>query len=106
MKKPMHWYDYITINIYWLGFNIASGSMTPVILPYLVALFVPAAQKNTYLATMRVIGLAVAMLIQPLAGFLSDRNSNPMGRRRPYIIGGTLFSVLFLAIVGVSPQVT
>jgi len=106
MKKPLRWYDYITINIYWLGFNIASGSMTPVLLPYLVALFVPAAQKNSYLATMRVIGLAVAMLIQPLAGLLSDRNTSRLGRRRPYIIGGTLFSVLFLGIVGVSPQIT
>jgi len=103
MKKPMRWYDYITINIYWLGFNIASGTITPLLLPYLVALFVPAEQKNTYLANIRVIGLAMAMLVQPVAGMLSDRSTHPLGRRRPYIIGGTLFNLLFLLIIGLSP---
>jgi len=99
----VRWYDHITINIYWLGLNIASGTITPVLLPYLVALFVPLEQKNTYLATIRVIGLAVAMLIQPLAGMLSDRSTSRWGRRRPYIFGGTMFDLLFLVIVGASP---
>jgi len=104
MKQELRWYDYITINIYWLGFNVASGSITPVLLPYLVALFAPIELKNTYLATLRVISLAVAMMIQPMAGMLSDRSTHPAGRRRPYIVGGTLFSLLFLSIVGASPD--
>ncbi len=103
MKQQLRWYDYITINIYWLGFNVASGSITPVLLPYLVALFVPDELKNTYLATLRVITLAVAMMIQPMAGMLSDRCTHPAGRRRPYIVGGTLFNLVFLLIVGASP---
>jgi len=98
----MRWYDHITINIYWLGLNMASGSITPVILPFLVALFVPPELKNTYLARVRVIGLAVAMLIQPLAGMLSDRSTLRWGRRRPFIFAGTLLDVAFLAIVGAS----
>jgi MFS family permease len=103
MKREMRWQDHITINIYWLGINVASGTITPVLLPYLVALFAPEELKNTYLATIRVIGLAVAMLVQPLAGMLSDRNTHPMGRRRPYIIGGTAFNLLFLLLIGASP---
>jgi Na+/melibiose symporter-like transporter len=55
-----------------------------VILPHLVALSVPTSQKNTYLATIRVIGLAVAMLIQPMAGMLRDR-STLRWARRPFI---------------------
>jgi MFS family permease len=104
MRQELRWHDYITINIYWLGFNIASGSITPLLLPYLVALFVPAEQKNTYLANIRVISLAVAMLIQPVAGMLSDRSAHPMGRRRPYIIGGTLGNLLFLLVIGIAPM--
>ena len=104
MKQERRWYDYITINIYWLGINVASGTITPVLLPYLVALFAPIELKNTYLATIRVIGLAVAMMIQPMAGMLSDRCTHPLGRRRPYIIGGALFNILFLAIIGASPH--
>ena len=103
VENRMRWTDYITINIYWLGINVASGTITPVLLPYLVALFAPLELKNTYLATIRVIGLAVAMTVQPMAGLLSDRNTSAMGRRRPYIVGGTLFNVLFLLVIGASP---
>ena len=98
-EKEWRWYDHITINIYWLGLNVASGTITPVLLPYLVALFAPLELKNTYLATIRVIGLAVAMTVQPLSGMLSDRSTHPMGRRRPFIVGGTLFDLLFLLLV-------
>jgi len=103
MQRAIHWYDHITINIYWLGLNVATATITPVLLPYLVALFAPAEYKNTYLATVRVIGLAVAMLVQPLAGMLSDRSTSRWGRRRPYILGGTAFDLLFLLVVGASP---
>ncbi|MBI4787729.1 MAG: MFS transporter [Chloroflexi bacterium] len=103
MKRHYNWVDHVTTNIYWFGLNIASGTITPVLLPYLVALFAPVEQKNTYLATVRVIGLAVAMLVQPMAGMLSDRNLSRWGRRRPFIVGGTVFNLPFLLIVGASP---
>ncbi len=41
--RPLRWYDHLSINMYTLGLSFASGSLTPVITPYLVALFVPAA---------------------------------------------------------------
>jgi MFS family permease len=105
MMKKLRWYDFITINIYWLGLNVSTGTITPVLLPFLVALFVPAAMKNSGLATVRVIGLAAAMLVQPMAGMLSDRNTSRWGRRRPYIFGGVLFNLIFLLIVGLTPSI-
>ena len=104
MDRELHWYDYLTINAFWLGINVSSGIITPVLLPYLVALFVPADQKNTYLAILRVITLAVAMMVQPMAGLLSDRSTLRWGRRRPFIVIGTIFNLIFLAIIGASPQ--
>jgi MFS family permease len=102
--RRLRWHHFITINSYWLGFNFVSASITPVLLPYLVALFVPADQKNTYLANIRVVSLAVAMLLQPVAGMLSDRCTHSLGRRRPYIIGGTVGTVLSLVVIGLAPQ--
>ncbi|MGD1995151.1 MAG: MFS transporter [Anaerolineae bacterium] len=103
MKKRLSWYDHIAVNIYWLGLNVSAGIITPVLLPYLVALFVPSDQKNTYLATVRVVGLAVAMMVQPMAGMFSDRSTLRWGRRRPYIFAGTMFDLLFLLLIGASP---
>jgi MFS family permease len=102
---PMHSdrrYNYITINVFWLGINVASGSITPFILPYMVALFAPPELKNTYLAQARVAGLAVAMLVQPLAGLLSDHNPSRWGRRRPFIAAGVALDMPFLLMMALA----
>lgn len=100
--KRMRWYDYITYNVYWLGLSMASGSLTPIILPFLVAQFVGEAVKGTYLGLLRSAGLVVAILIQPMAGLLSDRSTSRWGRRRPFIFVGTLLDLVFLVLVGLS----
>ena len=102
MKRELRWYDHLAINSYWLGINIASGTITPILLPFLVVLYMPPEQKNTYLATIRVVGLAVAMLVQPIAGMLSDRSTSRYGRRRPYIVAGALLNAVFLLLIGAS----
>jgi len=61
MHKTLGWRDHIFINVYWLGLSISAGVITPVLLPYLVTMFVSHDQKNTYLALLRVAGLAVAI---------------------------------------------
>jgi MFS family permease len=104
-KQTLRLWDHVSINSSWFGLNLASGIITPVLLPYLVALFVLPGQKNTYLATIRVIGLAMAMFIQPMAGMLSDRSTSRWGRRRPFIVFGTLLDLVFLVLIGLSPRV-
>jgi len=100
--KRMRWHDYITYNLYWLGLKMATGSLTPIILPFLVARFVGDAVKGTYLGVLRSAGLLVAILVQPVAGLLSDRSTLRMGRRRPFIILGTLFDLLFLVMIALA----
>lgn len=101
--RQLGWREHVAINIYWFGLSVSAGVITPVLLPYLVARFVDPGNKNTALAMARVIGLAAAMLAQPIAGMVSDRSSSRWGRRRPFILGGTLFDLLFLAMIGASP---
>ncbi len=100
--KRMRWYDYVTYNIYWLGLNMSSGSLTPIILPVLVAQFVGEATKGTYLGVLRSAGLIVAILVQPAAGMLSDRSTLRWGKRRPFILIGTLGNIVVLALIGIS----
>ena len=103
MDSQLRWRDYLAINVQWLGLNTVTGTITPLLLPFLVALMAPPAEKNTYLATIRVVSLAVAMAVQPIAGLLSDRSTAGWGRRRPYIAGGAIGSVVFLILIGASP---
>lgn len=100
--------DYITVNIYWLGLNFLTGSLTPIIMPYLVGRFAPiqvsliSMDKNTALGLLRSAGLIVAMLVQPLAGLFSDRSTSRRGRRRPFIVAGTTLDLVFLTLIALS----
>jgi MFS family permease len=100
--KRLHWYDYLTVNIFWLGLNIRNTALGSIFMPYLVSLFVPENIKNTALGGMRSAGLVIAMLVQPAAGMLSDRSTSRFGRRRPFILIGALFDCLFLAAIALS----
>ena len=93
-KKVMHWYDYVTVNLFWLGLNVRNTAVGSVFMPYLVAAFVAPDVKNTALSTMRTVGLIVAMLVQPAIGLLSDRSTSRFGRRRPFIFVGVLFDLI------------
>lgn len=103
MKKELRWYNHFALNAYWLGQSFVSGVMTPILTPWLVLFFAPEAQKNTYLSIVSVIGLAVAMLVQPLAGYLSDHSKSRWGRRRPYILLGAVLNSVFVILMAISP---
>jgi len=101
-RKRLRWYDYITINIFWLGLNIRNTAIGSYFMPFLVGLFVPEAVKNTALGALRSAGLVIAMLVQPAAGLISDRSLSRFGRRRPYILIGAIFDCVFLAAIALS----
>ncbi len=100
--KRLRWYDYLTINLFWLGLNIRNTALGSIFMPYLVSIYAPEAIKNTALGAMRSAGLVIAMLVQPAAGLLSDRSISRFGRRRPYILVGAVFDCLFLAAIALS----
>ncbi len=101
MDRKLPWYTHLALNSYFFGTSTASAA-TPILTPYLILLFMPPDYKNTYLATLRVVGLAVAMVVQPIAGYLSDRSTSRWGRRRPYVVASAILNVAFLAILGAS----
>jgi Na+/melibiose symporter-like transporter len=94
--------DYIAINVYWFGLAFLWNALHPIVLPALLLRYVPEALKNTYLGGMTFVGLVLAMVIQPLAGALSDSTRTRWGRRRPWMLWGTLCSLLFLVLMAVT----
>ncbi|WP_405497252.1 MFS transporter [Nocardia sp. NBC_00511] len=50
-------------------------------------------------------GAIVGMIVHPVTGRLSDRTRSAFGRRRPWILGGTIVGAIGLGCVGLAPNV-
>lgn len=101
MNRPIRWYDYLSINIYFLGLTMLAQT-NGLVYPLLVQQFVGESVKGSYLGTLRLWTLMMALLTQAVWGLLSDRSTLPGGRRRPFIFLGTLASLVFIAAIGFS----
>ncbi|HEX7593102.1 MAG TPA: MFS transporter [Anaerolineae bacterium] len=101
-SHPLRAWDYLTLNAYWFALSFLWNSMGPILLPTLVPMLVPESQKGSALGTLSALGLIIAIIVQPLAGAWTDRRTTRWGKRRPYIVGGTLFDVVFLLLMAFS----
>ncbi len=98
--KKIRWYDYLTININWFALTTRSQVLTPLVIPLLVQQFVGEATKGTAVGTLRLWALMAALLFQSLMGILTDRNTSRWGRRRPFIVIGTLGEITVFMLIG------
>lgn len=106
MKRALRWYDYITVNIFWLGISTLAQTLTPLVFPLLVQSFVGEETKGAFFGTLRLWSLMVALLSQALWGLISDRSRGRWGRRRPFILGGTLANLVFITAIGFTASMT
>jgi len=94
--------DYIKISIFGFGLTALWGSLHTFIIPLRLLDFVAESEKTLWLGLLTLAGLVVAMVVQPIAGAISDRSSFSWGRRRPYILMGTILAILFLPGIGLA----
>jgi MFS family permease len=97
MRKTAAW-GFFTLNAYFFGLSFMWNSLHLILLPTILLLYVPDSQKNGVLGLLTGAGLVIAMIVQPVAGSLSDRWASRWGRRRPWILSGTLADLVFLGI--------
>lgn len=102
MNRPVRWYDYLTVNVNWLGMSSLSQTMTPLVAPLLIQQFVGESAKGTFYGTLRLVTMMIALLVQALMGMLSDQSTSRWGRRRPFIFIGTVANIVVLVMVGLS----
>lgn len=108
----------IAISIFWFAINFHWSALLLLLIPAQVygLLFhaAPAgtlatraawvdAHKGLSLAVVLAPGLIVALLANPFFGLLSDRTPGRLGRRRPYIIGGSLLNLVGLGAMALTP---
>ena len=100
------------LNSYWLAINILWGALGIALLPILIIDTVClgdqvcanptpifgslAVGKGTAEAIITTLGVLVAILVQPTVAAISDHTSTRLGRRKPFIIVGTILDMVFL----------
>jgi MFS family permease len=90
--RPLPVSELLWISLYWFASSFQWGALLAVVLPVEVLRFAPEAQKGSYLAVLFAAGAVIALVMSPLAGAWSDRCTLALGRRRPFIVLGTLIN--------------
>lgn len=90
---------------------IELAALGALVTPLVVALslkvlqIVPESEKEAALGLITAVGAVCAMLANPLFGHLSDRTTSRFGRRRPWIVAGTLGGLVGALVMVVASDV-
>jgi MFS family permease len=90
----------VRLSLYWLGLSSIFIGLTQILsgrIQYETGggLFSPGSEGTT-LFLLNVAGAAIAALVQPTVGSISDYTMSRWGRRKPYIFIGSLLDIVFL----------
>lgn len=94
--------SFAKISTYWFSLNFMWGGLNSIIVPALVVYFLGDSLKGTAVGLVLASGFIVSMFVQPAAGAVSDSTASRLGRRRPFILTGSLLAVPFLLLIGIS----
>src|SRR6266496_6601112 len=96
-------FDQININVFWIANNFHWQALLAIVIPSMVAKLLGDAHKDINLTLVVAWGTLVAVIVNPLVGAISDYATFRMGRRRPFMIIGTILNVVVLAAFAFSP---
>src|SRR6266568_281037 len=99
-------FEQINLNVFWLTNNFHWQALLAIVIPSMVAKFLDPAQKDFNLAFVVSWGTIVAVIVNPLVGAISDYATFRMGRRRPFMIFGTILNVIVLVAFAYAPVFT
>ncbi|MBP2266327.1 MFS family permease [Pseudarthrobacter sp. PvP004] len=86
-------------------FGVFVAFITPLAISLSIRVQALAPGHEEYLGYITGAGAFTVMLVGPIAGVLSDRTRTKIGRRRPWMIGGTILGVLSLFVMALSPNI-
>jgi MFS family permease len=86
----------VTLSIYWFGIQTIWGGLNITIIPGRLD-DLSRDTQGTLLAIIMLAGAVAPIIIQPTVGVISDYTATRWGRRKPYIVIGSLLDVVFLA---------
>ncbi len=90
------------LSFYWFAANVQWTALIIILVPRAILDLVGRNASSGVLSTFVVIGSIIATVVQPWAGWISDRVRSHWGRRRPYILWGTIGNIAGLLFMGYS----
>src|SRR5690348_11002279 len=93
-RPHMSTFKQILLSFYWLSTNMMWAAILIITMPSQIKSAVGDATKGSALGLALGAGAFISMLAAPIFGALSDRIRLPGGRRKPWIVIGTLGSAL------------
>jgi Na+/melibiose symporter-like transporter len=102
-QRRVSLFEQISINVYTFAGNFQAQSLMAIVIPSLVVKFLGDANKDINLAMVVIWGTLVGFVVNPLVGAISDHVTFRLGRRRPFLIAGTIFNLIALALFAFSP---
>ena len=90
------------ITSFAFSIGMVSNTLEPAVIGQRAIDLVPANARNTAIGITTFVGLILAVLVQPIIGALSDRMGGRWGRRRPFLILGTVLTAGSLFIIAFS----
>jgi MFS family permease len=93
----------IRLSLYWLGLSSIFAGLSQIMQGRIqFDHLVPKGQEGSALFSINIVGSLVAIAVQPTIGSISDYTITRWGRRKPYILIGSILDVVFLAALATS----
>jgi len=96
VRPPISTFRQILLSFYWFSTNMLWAATLLITMPYQVKEAVGNSTKGTDLGLVLAIGAFISLVAAPVFGALSDRIRLPGGRRKPWVVIGTVGSVFGL----------
>jgi MFS family permease len=98
-RRELRALDQFFLSCFWFAYNFHWGALLAIVLPSQITAIVGDQRKELFNGLIPPLGAALSLVVTPLAGALSDRSASRFGRRRPFMLVGTLCNIVFLALM-------
>jgi MFS family permease len=95
----------VRLSVYWLGLVAVINGVGIILQERIKAIVPDTGVQYTTLGIVQVVGIVVAIVVQPTVGSISDYTISRFGRRKPYIVIGTTLNLVFLVGLATSNTV-
>jgi MFS family permease len=100
--RPLPLAHLLNISLYWLGINVIWAGLGYLIIQARFTATYGQGVASGYQALLETLPVFIAILVQPTVATISDYTITRWGRRKPYIVIGSVLDVVFLYGVATS----